>query len=201
MTSVTIPAEGTYGDIEHDLIENEPPGLFPSDQRSAWGQMRKVFANYLQVLADQLTAWYVNLDPSTVDINDIPEWEEMLAVPQSVTGSTLLVRRNFVMSRRQRGAFTRTRRRLIVESFILATFGEAPSFTPDGLTLDAGGISLFSGETSLIGTYTIPESIETFSYSVRIKNTITVDDVGLARELGRITPSGISFNVVYVATP
>lgn len=200
MSSLILPSETTYGDIEHDLIENEPPGLFPMGQYSLWGQMRKLFADALQVLADQLTQWYLNLDPSTVDLDDIPEWEEMLGIPSDAT-KDLTHRRAFIMSRFQRGPFTRTRRRLIVESFIIATFGQAIEFDPTGVPFVTGGIPFYSGSDSLVGTYNIVEDIPNFAYDVRILNTITVDEPGLTRELRRITPAGITFTITFTATP
>lgn len=196
-----LPAEGTYTDIEHDLIENEPPGLFPGDQNSNWGQTRKVFADYLQVLADKMGQWYTNLDPRTVDINDIGEWEDMVGVPRFAADRTLEQRRAFVMARFQRGPFTRTRRRLLVESFIAATFGVPIIFSTDGVAFTAGGVPFFSGADSLVGTYRIVEDIPNFHYDVRILDTITVDEPGLTRELDRITPAGISFTIISTPAP
>jgi hypothetical protein len=201
MVNLAIPPETAYTDIERDLIDNEPPGLFPGDQISVWGQVRKVFADYMQYnLADVLNEWYMNLDPRTVGIGDVPEWEYMLDTPEN---SALSVerRRSFLASRREQGAFTRSRRRRLVESFITATFGPATDFTPDGLPFDASGITLYSGITSLAGTYNIVENVPNFSYDVRILNTITIDTAGLTRELKRITPSGITFTITPTATP
>lgn len=199
MPELAIPDEGTYGEIERDLIDNEPPGLFPGDQNSYWGQVRKVFADYLQVLADKTEQWYANLDPSTVDENDIHNWENMLGVPTNPgTGATLQQRRTFIQFRLGKGPFTRTRRQLIVEMFIAATFGEALSLTSNGLSLTAGGLSFSSGSTDFTGTYVIVEDIPNFSYQVRILDTIAPDMLGLTRELERITPAGIDFEVVLV---
>jgi hypothetical protein len=201
MSSLIISPEGVYTDIEHDFIENEPPGLFPGGQDSTWGQIRSVYAAYLQVLADMMTKWYGNLDPSTVTTDDLPEWEYMLNLPQSNTTLSDTARRNNVVARFEVGPFTRTRRAQIVESFITQTFGQAIMFKPEGIPFVSAGIPFYSGTTSLVGTYKIIENIPAFSYQVRIKNTITVDLAGLTRELARITPAGITFTVVSVATP
>jgi hypothetical protein len=99
MPELAIPDEGQYGDIERDFIDNEPPGLFPGDQNSYWGQARKVFADSLQVLADQLSAWYDNLDPRTVDENDIGYWEEEYGIPVNPAGLSLEMRRGFLIIR------------------------------------------------------------------------------------------------------
>jgi hypothetical protein len=201
MTNLTIPPETTYTDIEHDLIENEPPGLLPGDQHSVWGQVRKVYADYLQFnFADVLDQWYLNLDPRTVAPSDLPEWEYMLDVAANEALS-MEARQSFLVARREQGAFTRTRRRRLVEAFIVPTFGAATDFTADGIPFNAAGIPLYSGATSLAGTYNIVENVPNFSYDVRILNTITVDVPGLTRELKRITPSGISFTITSTATP
>lgn len=200
-TYLPLPPEGQYGDIERDLIDNEPPGLFPGDQNSVWGQVRKVFADYMQYnLADVLGQWYMNLDPRTVADGDIPEWEYMLDTPAN-DALSIESRKSFLVARREQGAFTRSRRRRLVEAFITSTFGPATDFTPDGIPIDASGITLYSGATSLAGTYNIVENVTNFSYDVRILNTITIDTAGLTRELKRITPSGITFTITPTATP
>lgn len=197
---LAIPPVEDRTDIEQLWVDLEPPGLFPPDQDSWWGQRRKIYADYLQELADDFAAWYLNMNPNTVDATDMSEWEDMLALP--ATGSlTLEQRRSRVLSRWARGPFTRTRRRQIVESFIVATFGVAATFTSSGIAFDSSGIPFFSGATSLSGTYNIVENIPGFSYDVRILNTITVDQPGLTRELTRVTPDGISFTITLTATP
>jgi hypothetical protein len=160
MVNLAIPPETAYTDIERDLIDNEPPGLFPGDQISVWGQVRKVYADYMQYnLADVLNEWYMNLDPRTVGIGDVPEWEYMLDTPEN-SALSIERRRSFLASRREQGAFTRSRRARLVESFITATFGPATDFTPDGLPFNASGIPLYSGVTSLAGTYSIREPMD-----------------------------------------
>lgn len=199
MSKLTIPAEGTYGDIEHDFIENEPPGLFPGDQRSVWGQVRATYAAHLQVISDLLTTWYGNLSPYTVMPGDIPEWEYMLDLPPSNMALTDAARMANIQSRFKRGAFTRTRRRQIVETFIAATFGIALEFDSGGFALVPAGLPMFSGSTSLDNTYVIVEDIPHFTYKVYVLNTISVDTVGLTRELVRITPAGITFTLSSVS--
>ena len=201
MSDLIISPEGVYTDIEHDFIENEPPGLFPGGQDSTWGQIRATYAAELQAIADTLTKWYGNLDPATVSSDDIPEWEYMLHLPQSNMALSDAARRNNIVARYGVGPFTRTRRREIVESFITATFGAPIIFDPTGVPFVSAGIPFYSGSTSLIGTYNIVENIPAFSYQVRILNTIAVDTVGLTRELARITPAGIVFTVISTATP
>lgn len=193
-----LPAEGAYTDAEHNWIDNEPPGLLPGDQSSYWGQMRKVFTDQIQTVIDLFTEFYTDLDPSTVDADDIGNWEAELAIPSDTTKS-LATRQAFVITHLAKGAFTRTRRVQIVEAFIMATFGQTMEFTLAGIPFDAGGIPFFGDITSLAGTYRIVEDIPSFSYDVRILDTITVD--GLDRELAHFTPAGISFTISYVAVP
>jgi hypothetical protein len=201
VVDIAIPAEGTYSDIERDWIDNEPPGLFPGDQNGYYGQVRKVFADYLQVLADMLTTWYSNLDPATVNLDDMPEWENELGIPLNAANRSLPQRQAFAMSRLQRGSFTRTRRRLLVEAFITATFGVPISFTAGGVPFDGTGIPFFAEDIGLAGTYNIVENIPAFSYDVRILNTFDIDQAGLQRELERITPAGITFTITPTAAP
>lgn len=158
MVHLAIAPEGAYTDIEHDFIENEPPGLFPSDQTSVWGQVRSVYAAYLQVIANLLDQYYDNLDPNTAGSEDLPEWEYLLNLPAGNSSLTDNIRRANILARFARGPFTRTRRRLIVESFITATFGDPIILSPSGVLLDPTGVPLFSGAGSLAGTYAIREN-------------------------------------------
>jgi hypothetical protein len=87
-----------------------------------------------------------------------------------------------------------------VENYIGATFGTPASLSPSGLPLSAGGIPLFSDVGSVKAAYKIVENVAGFSYAVRIVNTITVAS-GMARELARVTPAGITFSIVSVADP
>lgn len=194
-----LPAEVPFEDTEIDLADSEPPGLLPLGQDSYWGQLRRIHADQLQIFADQLAQWYLNADPRTVDATDMAMWEVLEQIPV-VTTKPLEARRAFVLSRRVRGAFTRTRRKNIVEAFITATFGAAPRFSPEGIPIDSDGIPLFSDFTSIDGTYEIIEDIPAFSYTVYILDTITVDTVGLTRELERITTSPITFTISSVSS-
>lgn len=192
---ITIPPETQYSDTELNWIEAEPPGLFPSDQSGLWGQARKVFADYFQrEIVDKLAEIYDSLDPAVANEVGIARWEQMLGIPINPT-RPLESRRAFVQSRRERGPFTHTRRRKIIEAFITATFGVAPVFGTGGIPLTAGGIPLFSGVNSLADTYHVIEDIPGRSYDVRILDAITVDEDGLTRELDRITPQPIAFTL------
>jgi len=200
--SVTLPPEGQYTEAELRWIEDEPAGLLPSDQTSLWGQARKVFADYIQGnLLDELTRIVANMDPSTCDEDGIENWEIELGIPVDKSKS-LAARRAFVQARRQKGAFTRTRRRLIVESFILATQGDPITFGTFGVPFTDDGIPFYAGEFDLDGTYEIIEDVPNFTYDVRILNTIAVDEAGLHRELYRVTPAPIddNFSITFVSS-
>lgn len=56
-------------------------------------------------------------------------------------------------------------------------------------------------EESAVATDFVDPTQSAFSYEVRIKNTVTPDDVGLHRELDRITPAHMTYSVAYVVTP
>jgi hypothetical protein len=192
----SIPPEGHYGDVELELLHNEPPGLFPENQDSYWGQVRKVFADYLQGVVDQFADWYLNLDPRTVDLDDIDEWETMISVPTDKTALSLTQRRAILVARFSYGPFTRSARKAIVESFLVATFGPATVFSVGGIPITAPGITLYSGAFSLTGLYTITEDIQNFTYTVTIDPSVAVDLAAMSRELRRITPAHINFSVV-----
>jgi hypothetical protein len=142
-------------DLERSFYENEPPGLFPQNQDSYWGQLRKVLSDKLQEIADKLATFYLNQSAKTVDANDISEWETMLGIPVAGTGASLAARRTFVVARLERGPFTKTRVKSMVEFFIASTMGTSLSLTADGLSLDAAGLSLLDELTSLAGLYSI----------------------------------------------
>lgn len=191
--SLSIPPEERYGEVEIDLIDFEPPGLFPTNQDSVWGQVRKVYADYMQEnFVDVLAQWYVNLDPNTVNAADMDEWEYMLGIPNGA-GLALERRRAFVLARMEVGPFTYSRRERLVELMISLTFGQAAELTLDGLSLDGAGVPLYSGLTDLAGTYRIYEDVPNYSYQLVVLNSIPVE--GLDRELRRITPAGITLTV------
>jgi len=197
----TLPPEGVFSQAEISFMDDSPPGLFPENQDSNFGFIiRKLFSNYIQDLIGKEQTVYNErfVDTSTQFLD---EWERQENLPQNPTTLTIPQRRNTILSRVRKGPFTRTRRAATVEDFITATFGESASFGTTGIAITSTGIPLYSGVTSLTGTYRIVENISGFSYQVRILNTITVDTAGLTRELTRITPAGISFTILSTSTP
>lgn len=197
----TLPAEIAPSDAELEFMELSPPGLFPQNQNSNFGFIiRKLWCDRITELAEQLTTLYNEKFPDTAD-QFLDDHEREYGLPIAPSNLTIAQRRQSVLTRIRVGPFTRTRRKEIVESFITATFGNPIQLTPGGVPLVSGGVPLF-GETGIVTSlYRIVENIEGQSYTVRISNTVTPDDVGLHRELDRITPSHHSYSVVYVATP
>jgi hypothetical protein len=201
MTNLVLPAEGTYYDFERDMIDNEPPGLFPGDQISYFGVLRNILAEHMQLnIINRMDQWYLNLDPRTVGIEDLPEWEEQLGLPpiphDYITAVPEAFRRALIISRHEQGPFTRERRDRVIEQFVAATFGHAVSFGLDGLSLDPGGVPLAADTAVLHASYRVYEDVRNYAYEVQIVNTINPDVTALLRELKRITPAPTSANVV-----
>ncbi len=187
----TLLPEGAYTDAERAFIELSPPGMWPENQDSNFGQVRKVFTDIVQEMIDEVdhlgeemfvasASEYLNL------------WESIVTVPIAPAGKTDTQRRSIIAPRLQYGPFTRARLRAIVEGFITPTFGEAVSLTPAGVSLTAGGVPLYSGTFSLTGTYRIYEDVRDYSYAVWIRSDVAVDTAALLKELQRVTPSGIT---------
>lgn len=181
-------------------IDEQPPGIFPDNPDSNFGIRRRIFTNQIQQVADQTTMLYNERFVVTSD-ELLDHHEFQMGLPVSPAGKTLAQRRAEAAARYTFGAFTRTKRREVVEKYITATFGSAPQLTPAGIALSPGGVPLYGDANDLTGLYAIVEDIEDFSYEVRIKNTITPDEDALRRELDRITPAHISYTISYVAIP
>lgn len=196
----TLPSSQPFTEAELNFMDEEPPRLFPQNQNSNWGLLRRIFSNRMQQLIDQITTLYNEKFVATSTVY-LGNHEAQMGLPVAPSGMSIGARRQRVLSRIQIGPFTRGRRNAVIESFILATFGDPIQFTPDGVLFTSGGIPFFVEAGSLSTLYAVTESVTTFHYQVRIKNTITLDDPGLHRELDRVTPGGLSYDVVYVATP
>lgn len=196
----TLPVEVTPTDAELDFMELSPTGLFPENQDSNFGfVIRKLWCDKITELANQQTTMFNEKFPDTAT-QFLDDHERQYGLPVAPTTLTVAQRRQQVLNRIRVGPFTRTRRQAVVESFITATFGNPIQLTPSGVALDAAGTPLYGETGTLSALYRIVEDIAGMSYTVRISNTVTPDDVGLHRELDRITPAHISYSVVYVAT-
>jgi Concanavalin A-like lectin/glucanases superfamily len=190
--TIVLPTDSVPSDAEENFIDETPPNLFPENQDSNWGFKRKVFSDIVQDAIDQLDTIFVErfVDTST---DFLDEWEEQMLIP-TTPSATLTSRRNLIHSRMIKGAFTRSRRNEIIEHFLFAG-GAATQLTPDGVTLDATGTTLY-GESGNISTlYRVYDNPSNFSYDVWIVNSFTPDIAGLTRELTRLTPAGITFTI------
>lgn len=196
MTQPTLPAEVTYTDLEASFIRNSPPGLWPDNQNSNFGQVRRVVTDQLQGRADELAMFYLEMFPLSAS-NYLAQWEEMLGLPVAPTGKTVAERRAYIITRRRYGAFTRSARRMLIEDLLSATFGQPLELTPDGLALDAGGLALQGETLTLEQLYRVYEDVMNFSYSVRISNANAIDTARLTQSLARMSPAGAdTFTIV-----
>jgi hypothetical protein len=187
---------GEYSDLERLFIAEQPKFLWPENQDSNFGILRKVLTDHPQLTVDQLNALYLEMFVLT-SVAYLGRWEEQVGLPANPTASITL-RRAMVLERLSKRLFTRTRRREIVERFLQNTLGEAVQLTPEGVALTPEGVPLYSGELeSVLNLYFITEDIETFHYTVYIASTATPNEDSLIRELLFLTPAGISFEIVY----
>lgn len=191
----TLLPEGPYGQIERRFIELSPVELWPEAQNTVFGNFRKVYCDMAQAKADELTELWFEMFPDTAN-RYLSLWEEEYGLPVAPTGKTLAERRSYLLARVRKGPFSRTRLRLTIGDFIAATLlGDSISFGPTGVALDPGGLPLYPGTFSLIGTFRVYENVRNFSYEVWIKSTITPDIARLTRELDRITPAHLSYTI------
>jgi len=186
-----LPAEGSYTDLEQLFISEQPKNLWPVNQNSNLGAIRSVLTGLLQDALNTLSQLSIERYAHTAS-GYLTRWEGEVGLPKAPTGKTEAQRRTLVLGRLTKGPFRRARRIEIVESYIQATFGTPASLTPEGLSLDASGISLLSEAGVVTSLYRIYEDVKNFSYDVRIKDTVDPDFVGMTRELGRIEPGGIT---------
>lgn len=196
-TQPILPAEGVPTDMEQVFISEQPANLFPVNQNSNFGTLRKIVTDELQAAIDNL----LFLSDETfikTSTEYLGLWETEMGLPKNLLGMSTALRRTFLLNRRSIAPFTRTRRRLLVELFIIETFGSVVQFTVDGIPLDAGGIPLFDDPGDVSALYSITENITNFSYQVWVDSGQDIDQNGLERELGWITPSWISWSITRV---
>jgi hypothetical protein len=191
-----LPLPVPFTEAEKNLADEEPPSLFPDNQNSNWGFLRKIFADKIQEISDQIGTLYQERFPLSSQLY-LDKWEYEVGLPSPSSSLSTAQRRQAIVSRLNTGLFTRTRRKLIVENYLAATYGDAIQLTPSGVALVPAGVPIYSGLTAGVGTlYTITEDIPNFHYTVTINPAVTPDLVNMTRELERITPSGISFDIV-----
>lgn len=187
----TLPAEAAYTDAEIAFIDLSPPGLWPDNQDSNFGQFRRVVTDITQACIDKVDRLSDEMFIATA-VDYLSLWEEMTGIPVAPVGKTDADRRVILTPQVRYGPFTRARLKAMVEKYLVLTFGAAASFTPSGIPLTAGGVPLFSGVSSLTGAYRIYEDVRNFSYEVWVVSSLTPDIASLTKELNRVTPAGIT---------
>lgn len=200
MGQPTLPAEAEYGDLERLWISEQPKNLWPENQNSNLGAIRKTLLSVLQgglgTLDELALEAFVT---SSAAAGYLGRWEAEMGLPVAPTGKTESQRRSLVLGRIVKGAYTRARRAEIVESHLQTTFGAPIELTPGGVPFSAGGIPIY-GEGGAVSTlYRIYEDPRNFSYEVRVKDTVDPDFVSLTRELAAIKPAWITQTISEVA--
>lgn len=195
MTQPILPAEETPTNAELEFIDSSPPGLWPENQDSNFGQIRKVFTDIIQECIDEIDHLGREMFVATSS-QYLSLWEEQVGAPIAPAGKSDIDRRAAIISRIKYGLFTRARINALVESFLIPTFGAAAEFSPSGIPFDAGGIALYSGATDLTGAYRVYYNPRNFSYEVWIRSDLTPDIGSLTKALQRITPAHISVSIV-----
>lgn len=195
----TLLPEGLFTEAELNFMSESPPGIFPENQDSNWGLIRKMWTDQIQHAIDALTYVYQEAFIQTSE-DQLDEWERTYDLPHA-TNLTVPQRRARLLTAARKGPFTRTKRREIIERFITATFGDSIALTPAGVPLVAAGVPLFNDVGNVLNLYSILEQVEGFSYIVFLLQGMALDMEGLIRELKRFTPAGISFSIVEVPDP
>lgn len=180
----TLPAPVGFTEAELNFHDEEPPGLYPDNQNSNWGLIRKIFSDQNQQFADQLEMLYSEAFVNTASAY-LDRWERDVSLPP-IPGNPVATRRANILSRLGKGPFTRQRRDALIENFIQATFGAPAQFLPEGLALDS--IPLYGEQAPVKSLYRVYEDIRNYSFEVWIQNATTPDIASLSRELARISP-------------
>lgn len=207
--------QDTEIDLEKIFIAESPPGLWPENIESVFGQIRHSLLAPLQDSADIVAALFPELFVATARVF-LSRWEKQMGLPAGSTIYSSELRRFMLKTRLRKGPFTRAFRVSIIEALIRTTRGFSlefsyygiplveegvPFFDDDeeelvltyGLPIPPEGIVLDSGGADLEASYYIIENLGNFSYHVGIRQSFAPDMDILNRELRHITPSGISF--------
>lgn len=191
-------------DANLDFVESSPPGLFPDNDDSDFGIVIRVpFTDRIQDLIGQQDTIYNERFVST-STEFLDEWETETGTPTNPSGLTTAQRQSLVLSRIRKGPFTRALRDSVISEFV--ALAESPgtpvSLTPSGVALTSAGLGLYSGISGLDTStlFSVVEDIPNFAYHVYIIDTITVDIPSLTRELDRITPAHLTYDITSVSS-
>lgn len=196
MPQPILPLEEQFTDAEFIFRDDEPRRLFPENQDSNWGLLRKIFSDVIDDVHKQLETIYIEMFPQT-SVEFLDEWERIAGLPRNPAGKTISERRSAVMARLQQGPFTRSRRYKLVKDFIDPTFGEAIRILPEGVALVPEGVPIYN-DTPIGEYFRIIETVELFYYEIQILRPISIDELGLRNALTYIQYSGLHFQIVYV---
>lgn len=187
----TLPVEAPLSEMESEFIANSPYGLWPENQDSNFGQIRKIICDQLQARVDKIDRLALESFIQTSE-DYLSLWEEEYGVPINTAG-TVVERRAAVLAQIAVGGFTRARVRYIIQKYLtpLIGGGEAVAFTPTGIPIDAFGIPLYSGVASMIGAFQIYENPQAFSYEVWVNSGLTPAG-GMITQIQKITPAGLT---------
>jgi hypothetical protein len=192
----TLPAEVEFSDIENLFLDEQPKNLWPKNQNSNLGAIRKVVSDLLQDGLSTLDELALEHFVSTsLALGYLGRWEAEVGLPVAPGSVTEAVRRALVLGRLQKGAYTRARRNEIIENHIVATFGQPLELTPSGLLLGAGGLPLFSAAGVVSELYRIYEDTRNFYFEIRIDTDVDPNFDSLLREIGAITPAWLDFDI------
>lgn len=188
-----LPAEQPPSRAEKFFIEVQP-SIFPPNQDSNWGLKRKIWTDQVEELIDQQDSiWRERFVATSLDFLD--EWEHMVGIPINPPSTTTEGRRQRILARLRTGPFTDSRRTIIIEPYLAATFGVSVELTPSGVSL-VGGIPLMADAAGDPRQYyRIYEDVRNFAYTVYIRSDVTPDIPSLTRDLKRITPAGITVTI------
>ncbi len=183
---------GEYSDLERLFIAEQPRFLWPENQETNFGALRKALTDLPQLALDQLFALALEMFVATAD-GYLPLWESQVGLPPNPS-APIGLRRATILERTRKTPFTRERRRKIIERYLQGQLGESVALVPEGVALTPEGIPLYSGETEdVTNLYFVLEIIDEFRYVVYFALGATPDLVALERELEFFTPAGISF--------
>ena len=194
----TLPAEGAFSQAELIFLDESPPGLFPENQNSNFGYIiRKIFSDVAQDIANWQDILYNEHFVST-STRFLDQWEIEVGLPPNPPDISIELQRAAVLSRLQRGPFTRPRRDAIIAQYVETTFGNPIQLVPQGVVIPSTGIPIYGESGDVSSLFDVIENIPGFSYTVWIASTNTPNLTSLTRELKRITPAGISFSITNV---
>lgn len=192
-----LPVEEQFYPLEELFISESPPNLWPTNQDSNFGSVRRAFMGELQKAVDLLTALFNERFVETSE-GYLTRYERDLGLPINPPLSVDL-RRARILRRMRVGPFTRTWRRMLVEGALqeVVSLGDATRLTVEGVELTAGGTTLYNEPIlgDLSNYYEITENVTGFSYDVWVDSNVQIDQQALDRELRHFTPAGINFTI------